>query len=144
MKSFLSKYSRAFEAEILKIIGDYAGFFDLTLRFCVTRRRHLGKIMMVHTNGKTRKLDPTSWGVIHDLKIFNAYHTMLENISRAQCSLAMLGYEGVLHDLHSILVSLESPMKPRYTQDYSLSFPRNGYRGYFRPLNNTVAPQILH
>ena len=132
MKSFLSTLSRDFEQYILSLIGDYAGFTDVKLRFSVTKRRHLGKIMIVNAAGKTRKLDHNSWGTVYDLDIYNAYQTMLENICKAQRCLRLLCQTDFSIELHKLVSSLDSQMVGKYTLDYSLTFPRNGYRGYFR------------
>ena len=50
-KSFLRDYSLELEDALLGIIGEYAGFGVYKLVFSRTKRRHLGKILIVERGG---------------------------------------------------------------------------------------------
>ena len=132
MKSFLSEFSKDFEEEILGIIGEYAGFFRIKLKFCVTKRRQLGKIMLIDTyTNRTRKLEESSWGVIYDFKIYDAFQEMEESLNRARSNITLLGDCKLCADLTKLMQSLKVTIRPRFILNYSLEFPRRGYRGYF-------------
>lgn len=67
MKSFLRQFATDLEKGILKIVGEYAGHRDIKLVFTLTKRRHLGKIMIVDRfTGRKRKLHHGSWGTVYD------------------------------------------------------------------------------
>ena len=67
MKSFLRQYATNLEKGILKLVGEFAGHRDISLVFTLTKRRHLGKIMLIDKfSGRKRKLHQGSWGNIYD------------------------------------------------------------------------------